>query len=141
LSTYYREPTYAISFMFRRVLVPIDGSAGSFKALDIAMDFAKRYGSRVTAFIADDGSLDVKSISEEVSKRALRSGVEIAVKVKDVRRGSESVVSKIVEEISEGDYDMVIIGARGRTVSENLLIGSTALSVIINSPVSCLVVR
>lgn len=139
--TYYREPTYVISFMFRRILVPVDGSANSLKALDIALDFAKRYGSKVTTLIVDDGKLNVNDIAAEVSDRGRRAGIELSVKVKEVRNAGESVVSKVIDEISEGSYDLVIIGARGRTVSEQLLIGSTALSVIINSPVSCLVVR
>ncbi len=139
--TYYREPTYIISFMLRRILVPVDGSANSLKALDIALDFAKRYGSKVTTLIVDDGKLNVNEVATEVNDRARRAGIELSVKVKEVRNAGESVVSKVIDEISEGSYDLVIIGARGRTVSEQLLIGSTALSVIINSPVSCLVVR
>jgi nucleotide-binding universal stress UspA family protein len=139
--SYYREPTYLISFMFRRILVPIDGSASSLKALDIALDFAKRYGSKLTALIVNDKTINVEEVSGEISGRARKSGVEVVLKIKEVRNPNESVVSKVLEEISEGSYDLVILGARGRTLSEDLLIGSTALSVIINSPISCLVVR
>jgi nucleotide-binding universal stress UspA family protein len=139
--SYYREPTYLISFMFRRILVPIDGSASSLKALDIALDFAKRYGSKLTALVVNDKTINVEEVSGEVSSRARKSGIEVVLKIKDVRNPNESVVSKVLEEISEGSYDLVILGARGRTLSEDLLIGSTALSIIINSPVSCLVVR
>lgn len=139
--SYYREPTYLISFMFRRILVPIDGSASSLKALDIALDFAKRYGSKLTALVVNDKTINVEEVSGEVSSRARKSGIEVVLKIKEVRNPSESVVSKVLEEISEGGYDLVILGARGRTLSEDLLIGSTALSIIINSPVSCLAVR
>ncbi|MEL9997835.1 MAG: universal stress protein [Sulfolobales archaeon] len=139
--SYYREPTYLISFMFRRILVPIDGSASSLKALDIALDFAKRYGSKLTALIVNDKTINVEEVSGEISSRARKSGIEVVLKIKEIRNPNESVVSKVLEEISEGSYDLVILGARGRTLSEDLLIGSTALSVIINSPISCLVVR
>lgn len=139
--TYYREPTYVISFMFRRVLVPIDGSAGSLKALDVSLDFAKRYGSKITALIVNDKSVNVEEVSEEVRSRARKAGVEIGIKVKELRNSNESVVSKILEEVFEGSYDLITIGARGRTISEQIIIGSTALSVIINSPISCMVIR
>ncbi|MCC6021690.1 MAG: universal stress protein [Desulfurococcaceae archaeon] len=139
--SYYREPTYLISFMFRRILVPIDGSASSLKALDIALDFAKRYGSKLTALIVNDKTINVEEVSGEISSKARKSGIEVVLKIKEIRNPNESVVSKVLEEISEGSYDLVILGARGRTLSEDLLIGSTALSVIINSPISCLVVR
>lgn len=138
---YYREPTYSISFMFRRILVPIDGSAGSLKALDVSVDFAKRYGSKLTALIVNDKNINVEEISEEVMNRARKAGIELSIKVKEIRNYGESVVSKILEEVSEGGYDFVIIGARGRTISEQIIIGSTALSVIINSPISCMVIR
>ncbi|MCX8186657.1 MAG: universal stress protein [Sulfolobales archaeon] len=138
---YYREPTYSISFMFRRILVPIDGSAGSLKALDVSVDFAKRYGSKLTALIVNDKNINVEEISEEVMNRARKAGIELSIKVKEIRNSGESVVSKILEEVSEGGYDFVIIGARGRTISEQIIIGSTALSVIINSPISCMVIR
>jgi len=127
--------------MFRRILVPIDGSASSLKALDIALDFAKRYGSKLTALVVNDKTINVEEVSGEVSSRARKSGIEVVLKIKEVRNPNESVVSKVLEEISEGGYDLVILGARGRTLSEDLLIGSTALSIIINSPVSCLAVR
>lgn len=139
--TYYREPTYEISFMFRRILVPVDGSANSMKALEVALDFAKRYGSKVTILIVNDGMLNVDDVVNVATGKARRAGVDVGIRVRDIRNSSESVVSKIIDEISEGGYDLIIVGARGRTVSESLLVGSTALSVIINSPVSCLVVR
>ncbi len=139
--TYYREPTYSISFMFRRVLIPIDGSAGSLKALDVSLDFAKRYGSKLTVLIVNDKNLEVEEISEEVRSRIRKAGIEVNIKIKDIRNSNESVVSKILEEISEGSYDLIIIGGRGRTISEQIVIGSTVLSVIINSPVSCMVIR
>ncbi|MEM4684619.1 MAG: universal stress protein [Sulfolobales archaeon] len=139
--TYYREPTYMISFMFRRILVPIDGSAGSLKALDVSLDFAKRYGSKITALVVNDKNINVEEVSEEVRSRARKAGVEISIKVKELRNSNESVVSKILEEVFEGSYDLITIGARGRTISEQIIIGSTALSVIINSPISCMVIR
>ncbi|MEM4939106.1 MAG: universal stress protein [Sulfolobales archaeon] len=127
--------------MFRRILVPIDGSAGSLKALDVSLDFAKRYGSKITALVVNDKNINVEEVSEEVRSRARKAGVEISIKVKELRNSNESVVSKILEEVFEGGYDLITIGARGRTISEQIIIGSTALSVIINSPISCMVIR
>lgn len=54
---YVREPTYEVSYMFKRILVPVDGSSHSIKALNVAIDFAKRYGSVIVALIVDDGTI------------------------------------------------------------------------------------
>ncbi|MCC6053594.1 MAG: universal stress protein, partial [Desulfurococcaceae archaeon] len=40
-------PTYTVSFYFRKILVPIDGSESAYRALEVAADLARHYGSRV----------------------------------------------------------------------------------------------
>lgn len=138
--SYVWPPTYEISFMFRKVLAPIDGSAYSMKALDVALDFAKRYGSRVTALIVDDGSIDIEEVKKKVDEKARSAGVKIELKVVDREEGC-SVSSKIVKESLEGDYDLIIIAARGRTQIEDIWLGSTALSTIVNTTISVLLIR
>ncbi|MCD6428886.1 MAG: universal stress protein [Desulfurococcales archaeon] len=139
--TYIREPTYEISYFFRRILVPFDGSAASTRALKIALDFAKRYGSKVTAFIVNDGSLSANEVKRKVEYEASSAGVNVDIKIVDLDRNSQSTATKIIEEAVEGNYDIIIIAARGRTVSEEIVIGSTALSIIVNVPISVLLVR
>lgn len=140
--TYVREPTYEVSFLFRKVLVPVDGSAASMKALDVALDFAKRYGSRVTVMIANDGSVgDVNSVVEDVEAKARGAGVRVKVIVTDVEVGLESAASKILETIEEGDYDLVVLSARGRSANPEVNIGSVALSVIVNTATSVMLIR
>lgn len=141
MKDYIREPTYEVSFLFRRILVPIDGSASSMKALDVALDFSKRYGSRVTVLIVHDGLLDTEEIRSKIEKKISKAGVNTSIKTISTDMYRQSVPSKIIEESIEGDYDLVILSARGRTVSEDIVIGSTALSVIINTPVSVLLIR
>jgi len=140
--TYVREPTYEVSFLFRKVLVPIDGSAASFKALEVGLDFARRYGSRVTVIIANDGTIgDTDPIVEAVEERAARRNVKVEIAVVDVDTPTESAASKILETIEEGDYDLVILSARGRSASPEASIGSVALSIIVNSASSVLLIR
>ncbi len=139
---YVREPTYEVSFLFRKVIVPLDGSAASFKALDVALDFAKRYGSRVTVLIANDGTIgDTDSIVESVEEKSRAAGVKVKVLVADVDTSVESAASKILETIEEGDYDLVILSARGRSANPEMVIGSTALSVIVNAASSVMLIR
>jgi len=135
------EPMYTVSFLFRRILVPVDGSDSSFRALDVALDFAQRYGSRVTALHVAGVGVDVDSLRRRVMDKAGEKGVAVEFKVRVFSPQTSSVSNEIINEIIEGGYDLVILGARGSTANEELLIGSTALSVVVNGAVSVLIIR
>lgn len=138
---YVREPTYEVSYMFRRVLVPVDGSTHSLKALSVAIDFAKRYGSTIVALVVEDGTLgSPEKVSEVLSSISKKSGVDLETRIVRVSPGS-STANAVIEEISKGGYDLVVISARGRTVNPDIVIGSVALSVVVNVPISVFVVR
>jgi len=140
-TVYVREPTYEVSYMFRRILVPYDGSSHSVKALAVALDFAKRYGSSVVVFVVDDGTLGpVERLVESVMQFSRKAGVNVEVKSTKLTPNT-SIATAVVEEASRGGYDAVIISARGRTVNPDIMIGSVALSVVVNVPISVLVVR
>ncbi|NPA99399.1 MAG: universal stress protein [Crenarchaeota archaeon] len=139
----YREaPTYEISFMFRKILVPVDGSENSLKALDLAIDLAKHYGSKITVIhVKPTGFNPEQDPIEKAKNRAKGRGVEIAYKTKEFDPAESSTSQAILEEITNGNYDLVVMGARGRTLSGEIYLGSKALSVAINSPVTVIIVR
>ncbi|MEM0285062.1 MAG: universal stress protein [Sulfolobales archaeon] len=138
---YVREPTYEVSYMFKRILVPVDGSSHSIKALNVAIDFAKRYGSVIVALIVDDGTIGpTERIMETIASVSKKSGINVETKTVKLSPTS-SIATSIVEEVLRGGYDLIVISARGKTVNPDLIIGSVALSVIVNVPVSVFVVR
>ena len=135
------EPMYSVSFLFRRILVPVDGSDASLRALDVALDFAQRYGSKVTALHVAGVGADVDALRKRVEEKAGEKGVPVEFKVRVFNPQTSSVANEIVSEIIEGGYDLVILGARGSTTNEELMIGSTALSVVVNGATSVMIVR
>lgn len=138
---YVREPTYEVSYMFRKILVPVDGSSHSIKALNVAIDFAKRYGSSIVVLIVDDGNIGPPDrVSEVVASISKRFGVSIETKIVKVSPAA-STATTIIEEVSRGGYDLVVVSARGRSVNPELLIGSVTLSVVVNVSTSVFVVR
>ncbi|OYT38175.1 MAG: universal stress protein UspA [Desulfurococcales archaeon ex4484_58] len=139
----YREaPTYEISFMFRKILVPVDGSENSLKALELALDLAKHYGSSVHAVFVKPRNVDLgfDPISK-AKKRIKEKGVDVDFKTLEYDPSNSSVASTILNEIVEGNYDLVVMGARGRTLSSEIDIGSKALAIASNSPVTVIIVR
>jgi nucleotide-binding universal stress UspA family protein len=135
------EKRYEISFLFRRILVPIDGSENSFKALDLALDFAKRYGSKIHCVHVKRVNEDDKEIRELIERKSMEKRIHIEYEVLTYNPSESSVSSELIRYINEHGFDAVIIGARGRTLSEDINIGSTALSVVINAPITVIVVR
>jgi len=139
----YREPpTYRISFLFRRILVPIDGSENSLRALDLAVDLAKHYGSKITVVYAKPMGVktDVNPL-EKAKQRVGQAGVEVDFKMLEYDISNSSSVQTLLNEIVEGGYDLVIMGARGLTLSSEKNVGSVALSIVSNSPVTVIIVR
>ncbi len=135
------EPTYRVSFLFRRILVPVDGSENSLRALDVAIDFARRYGSKIIVLYVAEPDVDPSKIRELVEKRIGKHGVEWSFKVRQCTPTVSSIANEIIQEVIENGYDLVIMGARGNTANEELLIGSTALSVTINTSASIMIIR
>ncbi|MCI2414567.1 MAG: universal stress protein [Candidatus Aramenus sp.] len=133
------EPTYKVSLWFRRVLVPIDGSENSMRALDLAEDFSLRYGSKVTVIYVCHNCDDAEVIKKKVEERI---GNKIEYELKVVNAGKDSsVANEILKAISEDTYDAVILGARGTSVNSDINIGSTALSIVVNAPITVITVR
>ncbi|AAY80692.1 universal stress protein [Sulfolobus acidocaldarius] len=133
------EPTYIVSFWLRRILVPIDGSENSLRALDLAVDFAMRYGSKVTVLHVCENCND-KEVEEHVKKR-VNGRIVYDFKVLKYSSKESSVSNEILKHINESTYDAVIMGARGLSISSELNVGSVAVSVALNAPTTVILVR
>ncbi len=138
---YIPEPSYKVSYLFRRVLVPIDGSETSLRALDVALDFAQRYGSKVTALYVYNSKEDPEGVKKAIEQHIRRRGVKVDIKLRSYEPSVSSIANEIISEIIEGGYDLVVLGARGNTANEDLIIGSIALSVVVNSAISVMIIR
>ncbi|WP_042667089.1 universal stress protein [Desulfurococcus amylolyticus] len=134
-------PTYEISFYFRKILVPVDGSENSLKALEFAIDLARHYGSKIIVVYAKPKGDLRGDPFERVKLRAAKEGMDIQYKLIEYDPSSSNTPSVLVREVIEGGYDAVVVGARGLSLSTEIPIGSTALSLVINSPVSVFIVR
>lgn len=133
------EPSYTVSFWIRKILVPVDGSENSFRALELAIDFAMRYGSQITVLhICED--CDEKKIRELVEKR-VNGRVDYDFKIVKFLNKESSVSNEILKFLNENSYDAVILGARGQSINSDINIGSVALSVSVNAPTTVILVR
>ncbi|WP_440059773.1 universal stress protein [Thermogladius sp. 4427co] len=132
-------PTYEISFMLRKILVPFDGSSLSIKALNIAVDLARHYGSQLTIFYVKMPGEPEKVI--ELAKSIVGKKIP-NVRYKTVELSeNESISSLILRELSDESYDLIIVGAKGKSGTIESNIGSIPLALAVNATSSVLIIR
>ena len=143
--------------LFKNILVPYDGSNHSKHAFKVALDMAQKYNSKITmASVLSStytghwhGSSDLQ---EKVFKEA-RKGVKRDFEKFELlaKKSKVSFSSKILEGVStvktlitfakSKKFDLIIMGAHGRTGWSKLVLGSVTDSIAhgVRSPV--LIVR
>ena len=123
--------------MFRSILVAYDASPPARVALAQAIDIARAQNSKLTVVTvappvtpyAALGGISPKELEDDVgswAERAAREAVESApddVIVHHVER-SGNVGEEIVKELEERDYDLIVLGSRGRGRLETNVFGS-----------------
>lgn len=135
-------PTYVVSFYFRKILVPIDGSETSLKALMVAADLAIRYGSKVTIINARPRGIKEGEDPLLKAKDKLKNlPVVVTYKCLEYDPLTESPQAVLIKEIANEGYDLVVVGARGKTWLSEISLGGVALSLTVNTPASLLIVR
>ena len=137
--------------MIDTVVIATDGSESVTRAVQVALDVARRFDAAVHAlYVVDTG--EVESSPEELRddlQNALESqGEEALDAVTDhadrevttaVREGRPA--AEITEYAREADADVVATGTRGRHGENRFLIGSVAERVVRSCPVPVLTVR
>ncbi|MCB1159198.1 MAG: universal stress protein [Leptospiraceae bacterium] len=140
--------------LIKKILVPVDGSDSSKKAIDYAIATAKQISAHLTILevVEDFGPLPgyyekapegvnrVNWISEQRFEK-LHPDLEHAG-IKWDRRVSEGYPADIICELAEqGEYDLIIIGSRGLSPLGRFLMGSVSDRVVHHAHCSVLVVK
>lgn len=146
--------------MYQRILVPVDGSATSNRALAAAIAHAKAFGARLRlVHVVDDAAFltgyDLYGGGNAVLVEAVRGAAQQTVKdgmqaAKDAGIEADTVVfDKLGERLGESvanaaklwNADLVVVGTHGRRGLGRVLLGSGAEQIIRLSPVPVLVIR
>ena len=145
--------------MYKRILVPIDGSDTAARGLAEAITLARELKSTIRLLnLTSDFVLMVemsraidhdkfreglnqfgRRLLAEASEQAKAQGVTAETSLHDVRGGS--VADAIVEEARLSRCDLIVIGTHGRRGVSRAMLGSDAENVARSSPVPVLLVR
>lgn len=139
--------------MFKLIVVALDGSAHSLKALDYARELAEKHDSKLILLHAFHSTSDLrgsegfnqmvgkrKQKGEEIIKDACKRLGQVSFEVEeDLIEGPET--EAIVSVVESRNADLVVMGTRGMGSLKGLLFGSVSTKVTHYAPCSVLVVR
>ncbi len=139
--------------MYRKILVANDGSPGGAKALEGALELAKRLDVPLAMVCVEDlarfpAVVDV--VAEAQRERtspfdALVASAKALAREKGVRFEAQIVagnpVPAIVDFVERGGYDLLVVGYLGHSALYEHLIGSTADRLIAVAPCTVTVVK
>jgi len=141
--------------MFRKILLPVDGSQGSLKAARVAGEIARRFDSEVTilhvqhlpatgmaGMVAPDrGTAEALEAAAREVLRVARESLglpEDRLNEKALLGHPAEVICRVAEE---GDYNLIVMGSRGLSEVRAFFLGSVSDKVSHHAPCPVLIVR
>ena len=142
--------------MFHHILVPVDGSESALRAMQRALDLARPGGCRVTAvYVVDpypfagvgaelglgqDGYIEA---AEREGRAALAAVAALADRagqpLETCKVEAQAVHRGILDTALGRQADLIVMGSRGRSGLERLVLGSVTQRVLGDAPVPVLV--
>jgi nucleotide-binding universal stress UspA family protein len=123
--------------VFTNILVGLDGSPSSQRALEQAIDLVRSGGGKLTlmtvappvATLVTLGGMSIEAMSAELDKWAKNVLDEAARTVPpevtaDRVQGSGHAGPEILKEVKRGGYDLIVLGTRGRGRTQEGLLAS-----------------
>jgi nucleotide-binding universal stress UspA family protein len=141
---------------FQRIAVATDGSTTAQEAIDIAIDLARTYGAELLVisvaplppvyvapnqpFAAAPPPNEIpphRELAEAAATRARGAGV------KNVRSAVPEgvIVDEVVAQVKAQGTDLLIVGSRGLSTVQRLMLGSVSSALVTHAPCPVLVVR
>lgn len=148
--------------MYKKILVPVDGSDTANAALQEAIKLARSESTGLRIIHVADSSaavwdseftpIDLEQIRESVrsfargvleqaQRTAREAGIEAETRLIEMETPGQRVAKVITEHAREWPADLIVIGTHGRRGIDHFLLGSVAEGVMRLSPVPVLLVR
>jgi len=137
--------------MFSHILVAIDGSTYTQLTLPAAIELAKKFDSeilvlhvsehdrgRAVVFSVESPAAATKLVAAEV-KTAREAGITTKGELRDV--GAGHVANAVVETAETHGIDLIVMGSRGLSDVQGLLLGSVTHRVMQTANIPVLVIK
>ena len=147
--------------MFRNIMVPIDGSTLSRKAIKSAVALAKMSGAKITGFhVAPAYTFNVyadyvppnfvmpkeyetraKKVAEKHLEAVKKEATAAGVKVDCFYVTSDFPADAIVKAVKKYGCDLIAMASHGRSGLSKMILGSETQKVLANTTIPVLVMR
>ena len=137
--------------MYKRILVPIDGSEHSLKALEVAKELGEKFQSEIHILTVLDTVTTPYVVKIEVPDEAIKTTGKILDEAKkkvmpydyDVYTNYEKgkPAEEILKYVEDKDIGLIVIGNRGLGAFSRTFLGSISNKIINNSEISVLLVK
>jgi len=141
--------------LFTNILVPVDGSDNSYRALDAALLLSEKLGSNITVIhvmeqvpITHIGS---EKLLNEVLQAYKKENQEILSKCSEIATQKGFTIntfllegnpaSAILDFSKKEKFDLLIMGRRGLGKFKELILGSISSKIVHHSPSAVLLIR
>ncbi len=136
-----------------KILVPLDGSKNSIKGLETAITLARSCGATITGIysiyapphsefrgvgsVEKSLNVQVKKFMEEAKVLAAKNGIVFNEKIARGEIGYNII--KLAQ--GRGNFDMIVMGSRGRSSTKEMFFGSVSNYVIHTAKIPVVVVK
>lgn len=144
--------------MFKKILLPSDGSAQAHKAAETAVDLAKSQGAEIVGVyvvdpypfigVGDTSALALEAYMTEAQTAAAHSlnFIRSLCEEKGVSFGGATIERStayegILETAKAEGCDLIVMGSHGRKGLQALILGSVAQKVLTHATIPVLVVK
>jgi len=141
--------------MFTKILVPVDGSDNSYKALEAALILSEKLGSNIS----------VVNVMEQVPITHIESEKLLSELLEAYKKENQEILSKcshiahqkgitiktvllqgnpapvILDYSKKENFDLVIMGSRGMGKFKELILGSVSSKIVHHSPCAIMIIR
>jgi nucleotide-binding universal stress UspA family protein len=141
--------------LFTKILVPVDGSDNSYRALDAALFLSEKLGSNITVLHVMEEipitHIESQKLLSELLENYKKENQDILSKCSEIARKKAVTINtillqgnpaSIILDFSKKEkYDTVIMGSRGLGKFKELILGSVSSKIVHHSPCEVLLIR
>lgn len=134
-----------------KILVPVDGSEFSNKALLQACNIAKNQQSQLSIIhIIEKPTLNfldrseyiklVKKFGKKILSKAQKICTEQGIASKTILKEG-NIVNEIIKIAKNDNYNLIVVGSKGLGAPARFILGSVSQKLAVNSPCSILIIK
>lgn len=141
--------------MFTKILVPVDGSDNSYKALEAALVLSEKLGSNISVVNVMEQvpitHIESEKLLSELLEAYKKENQEILSKCSDIARQKGIAIKTvllqgnpapvILDYSKKENFDLVIMGSRGMGKFKELILGSVSSKIVHHSPCAIMIIK